>query len=163
MYIYLSDGTAEYLVLFSPGCYICIHCICVLLYVGSHYVDRDTVKKSLSSYNRVIREKYVNPDSYVAVENENAEQTFSPTNVCKLNSAYSSLRNDVVFTVNARGAADEFTFNEQDELEQSSSWHPPRSDSVLESVTPSEYLRHQKQAVIGYVDVNIFVEEETHL
>ena len=71
--------------------------------------------------------------------------------------------NDVVFTVNAHGAADEFTFNEQDELEQSSSWHPPRSDSVLESVTPSEYLKHQKQAVIGYVDVNLFVEEETHL
>ena len=105
----------------------------------------------------------MSPDSYVAVENRNAEQIFSPTNVCKLNSSYYSLWNNLVFAVNVHGAADEFSFNEQDDLEHSPSWNPPRSDSVLETVSPSEYLKHQKQAVVGYVDINLFVEEETHL
>ena len=71
------------------------------------------------------------------------------------------LCNSAVFTVNAHGAADEFSFNELDELEHTT--NPPRSDSVLETVSPSDYLKHQKQAVIGYVDTNVFVEEETHL
>ena len=71
---------------------------------------------------------------------------------------------DFVFAVNMHSTADEFTFNELDELEHTTSWNPPRSDSVLESMSPLEYLKHQKQAVIAYVDVNkLAVEDETHL
>lgn len=55
------------------------------LHVGSRYVDHDTVKKSLFSYNRIIREKYVTSDSYVAAESEAEDQQISsPVNVCKL-------------------------------------------------------------------------------
>ena len=46
-----------------------------------------------------------------------------------------------------RTAADDFDFNEEDQLEPTSSWNP-RSDSVLTPVSPSEYLKHQRQAVV---------------
>lgn len=68
-----------------------------------------------------------------------------------------------LYVVNAHGTADEYSFNEQDELEQTSSWNP-RSDSVLETVSPSDYLKHQKQAIVAYIDINtLVVEDETHL
>ena len=72
--------------------------MCVSLYAGSHYVDKNLVQKSLSSYNRVIREKYVSSDNNVAIENENAEQILAPTNVCKfICSCYCSLWNYINF------------------------------------------------------------------
>ena len=70
----------------------------------------------------------------------------------------------VSFTVNAHSAADNYSFDEQDEMKKSASWNPSRSDSVLETISPSEYLKHQKQAIIAYVDINaLVVEDETHL
>lgn len=138
----------------------------VHLHVGSRYVDQETVKKSLFSYNRVIREKYVTSDSYVAGENDAEEQQISsPTNVCELHTNSSViLCITVAFTVNSHSTADDYSFNEEDEMKKSASWNPPRSDSVLETISPSEYLKHQKQAIIAYVDINaLVVEDETHL
>ena len=63
--------------------HICMY-ICVSLYVGNRFVDQETVKKSMLSYNRVICEKYVTPDNYTAADNEFEGQIESPTNVCKL-------------------------------------------------------------------------------
>ena len=62
---------------FFLNLYVCMYS---LLYVGGNYIDKDTVNKSLHSYNRVIREKYVSPDHSVTVENEYVTQ---PSNVCK--------------------------------------------------------------------------------
>ena len=104
------------------------------------------------------------PDNYTAEDNEYEEQVLSPTNVCKLCNSNFSFVCDFVFAVNVQSTADDFTFNEQDELEPTTSWNAPRSDSVLEPISPSEYLKHQKQAIIAYVDVNTMaVEDETHL
>ena len=52
-------------------------------YVGSRYVDTETVKRSLVSYNRVIHEKYVTSASCVTEEND-SKHVNSPTNVCEL-------------------------------------------------------------------------------
>jgi len=40
----------------------------------------------------------------------------------------------------------------------------PPSDLESDMPSPSEYLKHQKQALIAYVDVNIYAtQEETSL
>ena len=132
--------------------------------LGSRNVDQDTVKKSLFSYNQVVRDKYVASDTYIRIETDSGEQqTISPENVCEFHTNYCNYINDLVFTVNVRSAADDYSFNELDELEHTSSWNP-RCDSVLDNVSPSDYLKHQQQAIIAYVEVNqIVVDAETHL
>ena len=72
--------------------------------------------------------------------------------------------NAFVFSVNVLSTVDEFTFNEQDKLERTTLWNSPRNDTVLEPISSLEYLKHQKQAIIAYVDINnMSVEDETHL
>ena len=136
-----------------------------LLTQGTRYVDPETLQKSLVGYDRVIRQKYVASASYIA-ENENEENTQqvqSPENVCEfLTNNCSLVDDDFAFAVNVRGTVDEYQFNDMDELEHTP-WSP-RSDSVLDVVSPSEYLKHQQQAIITYVDANKHVvEDETHL
>ena len=68
-----------------------------------------------------------------------------------------------LYIVNTHVTADEFSFNEDDEIEQISTWSPARSDSVLEVTSSLDYLKHQKQAMVAYVDVNTSAVEESHL
>ena len=121
------------------------------------------------SYNRVIWEKYVTHDNYTAANNESEGQIESPkmfvSYTVRIYIAISILVVDAfVFSVNVLSTVDEFTFNEQDELEHTTSWNSPRSDTVLEPMSSLEYLKHQKQAFIAYADINnVAVEDETHL
>lgn len=136
--------------------------VCMSSCIGKRYVDNETVKRSLFSYNRVIREKYAS-DSCITDNYETSEVVMSPTNVCELCNSHRSFVDYCYSLVNVHGTADEYSFNDMDELEPISSSSHARSDSVLEPISPSEYLKHQKQAIIAYVDVNIAVDDETHL
>ncbi|XP_065910282.1 uncharacterized protein [Dysidea avara] len=108
----------------------------------SQYVDEGTRQRSLTGYNQVILNEYVTSSSNIGTGNSRAY-----------------IHTPNIF--NVRTAADDFDFNEEDRLQPVSSWNP-RSDSILTPVSPSEYLKHQRQAVVinynaqtGNVETNI--------
>lgn len=70
---------------------------------------------------------------------------------------------DDCFTVNVHGAADEFSFNEMDQLERVALWDLT-SDLNLDRLCPSEYLKRQQEAVLTNVEVNNgTADDETQL
>ena len=69
----------------------------------------------------------------------------------------------IAFAVNVHGTADEYSFNEVDQLEHVALWDLT-SDLDLDTIFPSEYLKYQQEAVIANVEVNNgAAEDETQL
>lgn len=66
------------------------------------------------------------------------------------------------FAVNVHGTADEYSFNEVDQLERVALWDLT-SDLELDTMFPSDYLKHHQEVVIANVEVNNGAADETQL